>query len=467
MADLELFFNPQSIAVIGASGTPGKIGFEVLSSIKEGGYEGQIFPISIKSEEPILGFEVFKSILDVPMPIDIAVFALSAKHAPKILEECGKKGVKGVVIISGGFKELGSEGRELEKKIMEIAKKYDIRIIGPNCMGILSPKAKLDTFFQPRYAMTRPKTGCVGVATQSGTFGISMLECFSHNDVGMSTFVSYGNKVDVDELDMLRYFEDDAETKVIALYVEGLTDGKRFVELARRISIKKPIIMLKGGRTATGSKAAASHTGSLASNDTVFVTAMRQSGILLVDDIDELLDTVKILAKQPLPSGNVIAMVTNGVGPCVVAADEIAKTENLSLAELKEQTISHLKSCLPPFCIFSNPVDITGSATASWFGCGLEALSGDDSVDILMPFFVFQDAPLAETIDEFHKIMKKINESEKTMLSVAFGGEYTRKQVNVLQENGMPVIPTSKRAILALSNVVWYADYLRRKKKSV
>lgn len=456
-----MFFNPRSIAVIGASSKPGRIGYEVLSSIKEGGYEGEIFPISIKSEGSILGFEAYRSILDVPGPIDMAVFALSAKHAPEILKECGEKGIKGVVIISGGFKELGSEGRELEKKTVDIAKKHNIRIIGPNCMGVLSPKAKLDTFFQPRYAMARPGAGSVGVLTQSGTFGISMLECFSHENIGMSKFVSYGNKADVDELDMLRYFEDDPETKLIALYVEGLTNGRRFIELAQRISKNKPIIMLKGGRTTEGSKAAASHTGSLASNDTVFVAAMKQSGVVLVDDIDELLDTVKILAMQPLPSGDAIAMVTNGVGPCVVAADEIARTRNLSLATLKEITISHLKSCLPPFCIFSNPVDITGSATASWFGCGLEALSGDDSVDILMSFFVFQDAPLVETIDEFHEIMKKSNGSEKTMLSVAFGGEYTRKQVNKLQDNGMPVIPTSKRAVLALSNVVWYADYLR------
>ena len=463
MADLEFFFNPRSIAVIGASATPGRIGYEVLSSIKEGGYEGKIFPISIKSEGSILGVEVHKSILDVPGPIDMAVFALSAKHAPGILEECGRKGVKGVVIISGGFKELGLEGRKLEEQTVEIAQKHNIRIIGPNCMGVLSPKSKLDTFFQPRYAMARPSAGKVGVLTQSGTFGISMLEWFSHENVGMSKFVSYGNKADVDELDMLRYFEDDPDTSIIAIYVEGLTDGRRFMELALRLSVKKPIVMLKGGRTASGSKAAVSHTGSLASNDTMFVAAMKQSGVVLVDDIDELLDTVKILAMQALPSGDTIAMVTNGVGPCVVAADEIAKTRNLSLANLKEKTISHLKSCLPPFCIFSNPVDITGSATASWFGCGLEALSGDDSVDILMPFFVFQDAPLAETIDEFHEIMKKINESEKTMLCVASGGEYTWQQVKKLQENSMPVIPTPKRAVRALGDVVWYADYLRKR----
>jgi len=464
MADLDFFFKPRSIAIIGASETPGRIGYQVLSSIKEGGYEGDVFPISIKNKGPILGFEVYKSILDVPSPIDLAIFALSAQHAPEILKQCGKKNVKGVIIISGGFKELGAEGRKLEGQMVEVAQKHNIRIIGPNCMGVLSPKAKLDTFFQPRYAMTRPKAGIVGVATQSGTFGISMLECFSHNEVGMSKFVSYGNMSDVDELDMLEFFEEDPETKIIAIYVEGLTDGRRFMELARRVSVKKPIVMLKGGRTATGSKAAASHTGSLAGNDTVFSAAMKQSGVVLVDDIDELLDTVKILAKQPLPLGGAVAMVTNGVGPCVVAADEIADSKNLSLAELSEETFSHLQSCLPPFCIFSNPVDITGSAKASWFGCGLEALNGDNSVDIIMPFFVFQDAPLAETIDEFHEIMKKVNESQKTMLCVAFGGEYTRKQVNKLQENGIPVIPTSKRAVLALSNVVWYAEYVRNRK---
>jgi acetyl coenzyme A synthetase (ADP forming)-like protein len=463
MADLDFFFNPRSIAVIGASATPGKIGYQVLSSIKKGGFRGEVFPISIKSHGSILGFEVYKSVLDVPSPIDMAVFALSAQHTPELMEECGKKGVKGVVIISGGFKELGTEGRKLEEHTVAVAKKYNIRIIGPNCMGILSPKAGLDTFFQPRYAMARPEAGSVGVATQSGTFGISMLECFSHENVGMSCFVSYGNKADVDELDMLDYFGKDPDTTVIALYMEGLTDGRKFMELAGRISKEKPIVMLKGGRTAMGSRAAASHTGSLASNDTVFTVAMRQSGVILVDDIEELLDTVKILAMQPLPSGGAVAMVTNGVGPCVVAADEIAKRRSLSLAEPGEETISHLKSCLPPFCIFSNPVDLTGSATASWFGCALGALDKDASVDILMPFFVFQDAPLAETVDEFHEIMKEINESSKTILGVASGGEYTGQQVHRLQENEIPVISTAKRAVRALNDVVWYADYLRKR----
>ncbi len=462
MVNLEFFFEPKNIAIIGASAKPGKIGYEILKNVVEAGYDKDVYPINAKGEDGILGLKTYRSVLDVPSNVDLAVYALPAKYAPKIVDECGKKGVKGMVIISGGFKELGGEGAELEREVVEKAKKHNIRVIGPNCMGIFNPNAKVDTFFQPRYAMTRPREGNVGVLTQSGTFGISMLEWIAEEHLGISKFVSYGNRADVDELEMLRYLMDDPDTKVIALYVESLSNGKEFMKLAKEIVRKKPVVMLKGGRSSAGSKAAESHTGSLTGDDAVFVGAMRQCGVVLVEDVDELVDVVKIISMQPLPKGNGIAMVTNGVGPCVVAADDIEFTRNLKLSVLSGESIKKLRQVLPEFCIFSNPLDITGSASAEWFRQSMDILRGDEDVDILMPFFVFQDAPLSETIEAMHTFMSELNDSEKTMLCVASGGEFTKTQVKKLQANGIPCIPISKRAVMALSRVVWYSRFLNR-----
>lgn len=462
MSCLDFFFNPESIAIMGASSKPGKIGYQVLKSLIDAGYEHPIYPININARD-ILDVKAYKNIIDVPDKIDLVLYALPAKYAPNAVEECGKKNVKGIVIISGGFKELNGEGAELERKTAENAKRHGIRIIGPNCIGILNPKGKVDTFFQPRYAMSRPKKGNMSVLTQSGTFGLSILECLANEDLGVSKFVSYGNRADVDELEMLRYLEKDKETKIVALYVESLDDGREFVKLAKKFVLKKPIIVLKGGRTKTGAQAAKSHTGSLAGNEAAFLGAMRQCGVILVDDIDELVDVVKILLMQPLPKGNKVAMVTNGVGPCVVATDEIEFSKYLNLANLNEKSIKKLKEHLPEFCIFSNPLDITGSATADWYKHSLDILKDDDGIDILMPFFVFQDAPLSETIQKLHKIMNKENDLKKTIICVALGGDFTKKQIVALQENKIPCIPTPKRAVKALNKVAWYSEYLRKK----
>jgi 3-hydroxypropionyl-CoA synthetase (ADP-forming) len=458
MTNLDYFFKPKSIAVLGASSTPGKIGYEVLKNIVDSGYEGNIYPINIKDGE-ILDLKTYKSILDVQNKIDLAVYALPAKYAPDTMEECGKSHVKGVVIISGGFKELNGEGAELERQTIEIARKYGIRIIGPNCVGILSLGAKFDTFFQPRYAMERPEAGNISVLTQSGTFGLSILECFREDHLGVSKFISYGNKSDVNELDMLRYLEADPDTKIIVFYVEGLGKGKEFMELAKRIGFEKPIVMLKAGRTSKGAAAAKSHTGSLAGNDAVFSGAMKQSGVILVCDIDEIVDVVKILSMQPLPKGRNIAMITNGVGPSVIAADEIELAQNVSLSELSEETVSRLKEHLPDYCVFSNPLDITGSATAEWYKHSIEIVKQDENVDILMPFFVFQDAPLSETIEELQDYMDKLNGKDKPMLCVSLGGEFTKKQIRQFQKNGIPCVPTPRRAVFALDRICWYSQF--------
>lgn len=455
---MDRFFNPKGVAVIGASSKKGKIGYEVSKNLLNSEFQGNVYLINPKGED-VLGEKSFKSISDVKEEVELAVIILPARFIPDSVEECGMKGVKRVVVISGGFKELGEEGAEIENRVVEIAKKYGIRVIGPNCIGIMNASNNLDTFFQPREAMLRPDKGSVTFLTQSGTFGATFLEWLALEKLGLSKFVSYGNKADVDEVDMLSYLKNDDETKVIALYIEGLSNGREFLKIARDVSMAKPIVVIKAGKTSKGAMAVKSHTGVLAGDDAIFVGAMRQSGIIMVDDLEEMLDVVKILSMQPLPHGGKIGITTNGAGPCVVAVDWIEQFENLNLAELDKDGIETLGEKLPSYCIISNPLDLTGSADAEMYEISLNILALDSNVDILMPFFVFQDAPLVSTIRELHEIMSKIKRYKKTIVCVAGGGEFTMRQRLKLQENSIPVIPTAKRAVVALSKVVGYAKW--------
>lgn len=458
---MERFFNAKSVAVIGASSKPGKIGYSVLSSILTSGYKGRIFPIN-PNEESILNTRVYKTIFDVPGNIDLAIIVLGSNAVPGIIEDCGKKGIRRVVIISGGFKEMGGSGVELERKVVEAARKHDIRIIGPNCIGVFDGSSRLNTFFQPDEYMIKPNSGNVAFLTQSGTYGASILEWFAQLNVGVSRFVSYGNKCDVDEIDMLNYLEKDDSTKVVGLYIEGIKNGREFIETVKRVARKKPVVILKAGRTSKGATAAKSHTGALAGNDAVFSGAMKQCNAIMVDDIDEMVDILNILSNQPLPKGGNIAMATNGAGPCVIAIDAIQNTP-LDLAKLGEETIKKLKEKLPQFCIFSNPVDLTGSADANFYDASLRALAEDPNVDIVVPVYVIQDSPLASTIEGAHKTLQELKNCNKTVVCLAGGGPFTELQAKRMQGYGMPLITTAHRIVTALSKIVIYAKNRERK----
>jgi 3-hydroxypropionyl-CoA synthetase (ADP-forming) len=455
---MDEFFNAKSIAIIGASTKPGKIGYEIVGSLAETGFEGNIYPIHLK-EAPIHGLKSYKSIGDVPGEVDLAVVVTASQKAPGIIEECGKKGIKAVVIISGGFKELSDEGRGIEHETVETAKRFGIRIIGPNCVGIFNPRKKIDTFFQPHYAMARPKPGNIAMLSQSGTYGLTILEWCHDADLGVSKFVSYGNKADVSEIEMIRYLEGDQDTGVIGIYLEGLDDGREFLGTARKVSRGKPIVALKTGRTTEGSKAVMSHTGALAGDIAVFEGAMRQCGVISTNDISEMFEVLKILSLQPLPRGGRVAMVTNGAGPCIMAIDKMQNT-NLCLAKLKDETLDNLKKELPEYCVFDNPLDITGSADAEMYRVSIEALIHDGNVDIVMPFFVFQDGPIAHTTDKMLECMKGFA-GKKTMVCVAAGSGFTKEQVRSYHGVSVPVIATANNAVAALSRIVWYSEWLR------
>ena len=414
---MEKFFTPKSVAIIGASSKKGKIGYEILKNIIDS--EVKAYPINPVRNE-ILGKKCYKSIGEIKENVDLAVIAIDAEKCIDAIEACGKKGIKHAVIISGGFKEIGKV--ELEKKLVKVAKRYGIRIIGPNCIGVFNGKNGFNTFFQRNIQL--PSHGHVAILTQSGTFGIALLEKFANEGIGVSKFVSYGNKADVDEVDLIEYLEKDEETQIIAMYVEEI--GRKFFE----IEFKKPIIILKTGRGKLGQRAAALHTGAMATNYEIFKGVCKQKNVIFAEDFDEFFGIIKIIAMQGLPKGKKTAIITNGAGPSVLACDFLEEASSVELA--------------------GDIIDLTGSATAADYLAAVD----DSEADIIILTFVFQDAPLAETLGELYEGMAK---RKKFYVSIALGGKFVERQRKKLAELGIPSFEEPRVAINALNKVVRYA----------
>jgi 3-hydroxypropionyl-CoA synthetase (ADP-forming) len=433
---MDLFFNANSVALIGASPEIGKVGNSVLEALVKHDYKGKVFPVNAKGYPEIMGIKAYKSLDEISEPVDVVVVTVDLKFVPNLLKTCGQKGIHNVVIISGGGKELGGERAEIEQQVKDLSAKLDIRIIGPNCIGMFNGENRLDCAFQGHERMLRPKNGNVAFLSQSGTIGIAFMEHSS--PFGMSKMISYGNRSDVDEADMIWYLSEDPQTKVIGLYVEGLGDGRKFVNTAKKVinERKKPIIVFKNGRTIRGAKQAASHTGSLGGTFTVVKGAFSQSGIISVDSYDELTASLKSFSWQPIPNGNKVAMVTNGAGPIIAAIDQFEKL-GLEVANLSEQSISTFKSHYPPTYVIGNPCDVTGSANAADYKFAIQTFMDDPNVDIIMPWFVFQDDPLEETIVEILSDFNK--QRRKPILVGALGGPFTQKMATKLEENEVPV----------------------------
>jgi 3-hydroxypropionyl-CoA synthetase (ADP-forming) len=435
-AHMDLFFNAKSIALIGASPEVGKVGNSVLESLVKHDYKGKVFPVNAKGYPEIMGLKAYKSLDDIFEPIDVVIVTVDLKFVPDLLKICGQKKIHNVVIISGGGKELGGERAEIEQRIKDLSAQLDIRIIGPNCIGMFNGENRLDCAFQGHERILRPKNGNVGFLSQSGTIGIAFMEHSA--PFGMSKMISYGNRSDVDEADMIWYLSEDPQTKVIGLYVEGLGDGRKFVNTAKKVisERKKPIVVFKNGRTTRGAKQAASHTGSLGGTYTVVKGTFSQSGIISVDSYDELTASVKALSWQPAPNGGRVAMVTNGAGPIIAAIDQFERL-GLEVANLADQSISAFKSHYPPTYVIGNPCDITGSANAADYKFAIQTFMDDPNVDIVMPWFVFQDDPLEENIVE---ILSEFNKQRKKPILIgALGGPFTQKMANRLEENQIPV----------------------------
>jgi len=453
--NMDLFFNAKSIALIGASPEIGKVGNSVLETLVKHDYKGKVYPVNAKGYPEIMGIPAYKSLGDIKDPVDVVVVTVDLKFVPDLLKICGEKSIHNVVVISGGGKELGGERADIEQQVKELSSKLKIRIIGPNCIGMFNGENRLDCAFQGHDRMLRPKNGNVSFLSQSGTIGIAFMEHSS--PFGMSKMVSYGNRSDVDEADMIWYLAEDPQTKVIGLYVEGLGDGRKFVNTAKKVITerKKPIVVFKNGRTTRGAKQAASHTGSLGGTYSVVKGAFSQNGIISVDSYDELTASLKALSWQPVPEGNRVAMVTNGAGPIIAAIDQFERL-GLQVANLSEESMKSFKSHYPATYVLGNPCDVTGSANADDYKFAIQTFMDDPNVDIVMPWFVFQDDPLEEKIVD---ILAEFNrQGKKPILVGALGGPFTQKMANKLEENNVPVYQSVNTWSIAASSLAkWSA----------
>ncbi|MGH9991686.1 MAG: acetate--CoA ligase family protein [Nitrososphaera sp.] len=433
---MDLFFNAESVALVGASPEPGKVGNSVLESLVKHEYKGKVFPVNAKGYPEIMGIKAYKSLEEIPDKVDVVVVTVDLRFVPDLLKSASKKDIHNFVVISGGGKELGGERASIEAQVKELSKQLRIRIIGPNCIGMFNGQNRLDCAFQGHARMLRPKNGSVAFLSQSGTVGIAFME--TSDSFGMSKMISYGNRSDVDEADMIWYLSEDPQTDVIGLYVEGLGDGRKFMNTAKKVlrDRQKPIVVFKNGRSVRGAKQAASHTGSLGGSHAVVKGALDQAGVISVDSYEELTASLKALVWQPVPNGGRVAMVTNGAGPIIAAIDNFERL-GLQVAELSEDSKRALKEHYPPTYVIGNPCDITGSANADDYRFAIQTFMDDPNVDIVMPWFVFQDDPLEESIVDVLANFQK--QRKKPILAGAMGGPFTQKISRRIEDANVPV----------------------------
>ncbi|RLG52355.1 MAG: CoA-binding protein [Thermoproteota archaeon] len=448
---MEYLVNPRSIAVIGASRDPGKVGHAIVRNLLDIGYKGKVYPVNPKASE-ILGLKAYPSVLDIPDEVDNAVLAVPARIVLAVLEECGKKGVKTVTIISAGFKETGGEGVRLEKQVVEIVKRYGMRALGPNCFGVIDIWNRVNTTF----GRVLPPKGYISFVSQSGAICIAVLYWAVREKIGFSKVINLGNKCDVNETDLLTYLAEDPQTRVVAFYLENILEGQKFIEIAREAIRKKPILVIKSGRTEAGSRAAASHTGSIAGMDAAYDAAFKQTRVLRFSRIDEMFDAARAFATQPLPEEGGAAIVTNAGGTGVLLADA-CELNRVPLARFSTSTIKELEKILPPHASFRNPLDVIGDTDAERYTTALKIVLKDSSVGAVIANML----PTALLdVEETAEIISKI-ETRKPILACFMGGEEMRKAIEIAREAGIPNYPEPERAVKALAAMVRYARALK------
>lgn len=449
---VEKLFNPKSIAVIGASRQEGKVGHSVLKNLLQYGYPGKIYPINPKAKE-ILRTRTYSTIFAVEGEIDLAVVAIPSQFVPSILKDCVNRGIGAVVIISAGFKESGKQGSQLERELVETIKNSSIRVLGPNCLGIIDTASSLNASF----AAGMPSPGNIAFFSQSGALCTAVLDWALGEDVGFSKFISLGNKADIDEVDLLLTLADDQETKVILGYLEGVSNGTRFMEVAKEVSRKKPVIIIKSGRTQAGARAASSHTGTLTGLDTAYEAAFRQCGIIRAETVQTLFDYAIVFAYQPLPRGPNLAILTNAGGPGIIAADAV-ENSILQMASFRENTISKLRKELPSNASIYNPVDVIGDAGADRYEKAMKTIVNDPGVDSLTVIL----APQAMTkIKETAEVISKISSavSDKPIVSSFMGRLEVKQGIRILRSGKIPNYSYPERTISALEAMVKYRKW--------
>jgi len=451
---LDLFFRPSSVAVIGASRDPEKLGYAVLANLKDGGFSGALYPVNPKAEE-ILGLKAYPTVLDIPGPVDLAVIVIPYPLVPEALRQCGEKGVPAAVVISAGFREAGREGLERELELVQIARQYHIRLIGPNCLGVIDTHTPLNATF----AAGMPPGGPIAFMSQSGALGTAVLDMALAGRIGFSRFVSLGNKADVNEVDLLEAWEDDPGSRVILAYIEGLPDGQKFMEVARRVTRKKPVVAVKSGVTRSGARAVSSHTGSLAGSEAAYHAAFRQAGVIRAESMEHLFDLALAFAYQPLPRGDRIAIVTNAGGPGILATDALEHA-GLQLARFRPETVQALMADLPSAASAANPVDVLGDALADRYEHALRLVLADPGVDGVLVIVTPQ--AMTQIEETAHVVGRVARETDKPVLGCFMGESRIAAGIAILQQYGIPNYPFPERAAAALAAMVRYRQERER-----
>lgn len=448
---------PQSIAVIGASRSPSTIGYQILANIVRYGYTGAVYPINPNATS-IHSIKAYKSVADVGEAIDLGVVVVPKELVPGVVEECGRAGVKGLVVISAGFKETGGKGAQREKELLKLVRGHGMRMVGPNCMGVINvdPAVSMNATFAP----VMPPFGTAGFVSQSGALGLSVLDYAREYGIGIAQFISVGNKADVSGNDLLLEWENDQSIRTILMYVENFGNPRRFLEIASRVTRTKPIIALKSGRSTAGARAASSHTGALAASDTTVDALLAQAGVLRAGSVEELFDITMAFTDQPLPRSRRVAVVTNAGGPGIIAADAL-DAYGLNLVDLQPETVAALTPLFPAEASIRNPLDMIASAKPSAYKSALKALLADKGVDAVVPIFV---PPLGVTQEDVAEAIAEavVENPEKTVIPVLMGREGLPQGRAAVHAAGLPAYVFPESAARALAALCRQREWIDR-----
>jgi acetyl coenzyme A synthetase (ADP forming)-like protein len=456
-SSLEPFFRPRSVAVVGASRRHGSIGYQIVDNLVTYKYEGVIYPVN-PSAVAVHSIPAVPSLLDIPGPVDLAVIVVPKEHVPSVVEQAGEKGVQALVVITAGFAETGPGGAVREKALLDAVRRHGMRLVGPNCMGLLNtdPDVSMNATFAP----TMPPPGIVSMLSQSGAMGVTILDYAAELGIGIHEFVSAGNKADVSNNDLLEHWETDKGTRVILMYIENVGNPRNFTRIARRVSREKPIIVVKSGRTAAGARAASSHTGAMASTDTATGALFAQCGVLRADTVAELFDWAMAFEALPIPEGNRVAIVTNAGGPGIIIADA-CEAAGLDVVTLSDETRARLEQVFPEEASVHNPVDMIASATSESYRIALDTIMSDPRVDAAIAAFVpplgIRQVDVAEAI-----VGASQTHRDKPILAVLMGREGLPEGRAELREAGIPAYTFPESAARSLSALYRYRQWLER-----
>ncbi len=449
--NIEYIIRPRSVAVVGASATSNKIGNIVMKNFVEGKFRGKIYPVNPKYKE-ILGLKCYPDLDSIPEKVDCAIIATPAKTIIPLMEQSVRK-ARSIVMITSGFEEIGRE--DIAEKIREIAIENNIPVVGPNCLGVFNPYCNVDSIFLPPYKMERPKPGNISFITQSGAVGSTVMDLAAYYGVGISKFISYGNATVLDESDYLEYLNDDDETEIILMYIEGTRDGRRLLDTMKKVNKNKPIIVLKGGKGAGGQKAAKSHTGNIAGSYMAYHAAFKQAKVIEADGLYELFDIVKVF-NQPKPKGNRVGIITNGGGMGIITTDHVEK-EGLVLAEFNENTKKEIAKLLPSYGNVGNPLDLVADSGVDAYRKAIDIMMNAPEIDILVIIVLTQTPPIDERI--IHVLTTASDDHRKPIVTISIGGNYTEAYRKIIESNGVPSYNSPSAAIKAVERFVTYSRY--------